>query len=357
MSNFLHPRHASLEAYTPGEQPRDQQYIKLNTNESPYPPLPEVCAALAAEGTRCHLYPDPECTALRQKMAARCGVRPEQIIYGNGSDEILSFAFQAFGGPDTPVAFPDISYGFYPVYANLYGIPAKVIPLREDFSLAADDYVGLNCPVVIANPNAPTGLALPLDEIARICAGNPDHVVLIDEAYVDFGAQSAVALLDRYPNLLVVGTFSKSRSLAGGRLGFGIASPDLIADLNRIKYSTNPYNINRLTLIAGEITLDHDEVCAARCAEVAATRDYTAAALRGLGFTLTDSVANFLFARPADGDAAGMYAALRARGILVRHFSGERVREYLRITVGTREQMDALLDAVRAILQEKGAAV
>ena len=356
MSNFLNARHAALEAYVPGEQPTDQKYIKLNTNESPYPPLPEVVTAAAEAAALCHLYSDPEGKALRAKLAARYGVEPAQTILGNGSDEILSFAFQAFGGPDTPVAFPDISYGFYPVYANLYGIPAKVIPLRDDFTVCADDYIGLGCGmIVIANPNAPTGLALGLDDVARICAGNPSSVVLIDEAYVDFGAKSAVSLLADHPNLLVVQTFSKSRSLAGGRLGYAIASAEIIADLNRIKYSINPYNINRMTLAAGEAILDHDDVCAARCAEIAATRAYTSEELRKLGFTLTDSLTNFLFARPADGDAAGMYAELRKRGILVRYFSGARVCEYLRITVGTREQMDALLDAVRAILEEKGA--
>ena len=356
MSNFLHARHASLEAYVPGEQPTDQKYIKLNTNESPYPPLPEVVEAARSAAALCHLYSDPEGKALRAKLAARYGLAPEQTILGNGSDEILSFAFQAFGGPDTPIAFPDISYGFYPVYADLYGIPKKIIPLRDDFTVCADDYIGLGCGmIVIANPNAPTGLALPLDDIARICAGNPDSVVLIDEAYVDFGAQSAVTLLGEHPNLLVVQTFSKSRSLAGGRLGYALASAEIIADLNRIKYSINPYNINRMTLAAGEATLDRDEVCAARCAEIAATRAYTAAELAKLGFTLTNSMTNFLFARPANGDAAGMYTELRRRGILVRYFSGARVREYLRITVGTKEQMDALLAAVRAILDEKGA--
>ncbi|MBE6575190.1 MAG: histidinol-phosphate transaminase [Ruminococcaceae bacterium] len=351
MSKFLHGRHATLKAYVPGEQPKDQQYIKLNTNESPYPPLPEVVAAAEAEAANCHLYSDPEGTVLRGKLAARYGVTPEQIILGNGSDEILSFAFQAYGGPDAPVAFPDISYGFYPVYADLYGIPKVILPLKEDFTVDIEAFMGVNAAmVVIANPNAPTGLALPLAVIAEICARNPESVVLIDEAYVDFGGKSAVALLAEHPNLLVVQTFSKSRSLAGGRLGYGIASPEIIADLNRIKYSINPYNINRMTLAAGAATLDRDEVCTARCAEIAETRAYTAEALRALGFTLTDSVANFLFARPADGNAEGMYTALRERGILVRYFSGARVREYLRITVGTREQMDALLCAIRDIL-------
>ncbi len=354
MSDFLHVRHVSLEAYVPGEQPQDRAYIKLNTNESPYPPPPAVVEAAAEAAAMNHLYSDPEGIGLRRLLAARYGVRPEQIILGNGSDEILSFAFQAYGGADAPVAFPDISYGFYPVYAKLYGIEAKVIPLREDFSLSADDYIGLGCTVVIANPNAPTGLALPTSEIARICAGNPENVVLIDEAYVDFGAESAVSLLDTCPNLLVVQTFSKSRSLAGGRLGYAIASAEIIADLNRIKYSTNPYNVNRMTLAAGEATLAQDDICRRNCAEIAATRTYTAEALAKLGFTMTDSVTNFLFARPADGDAAGMYAALRARGVLVRYFSGARTREYLRITIGTREQMDTFLSAVRAILDEKG---
>ncbi len=354
MSTFLHPRHASLEAYTPGEQPRDRRYIKLNTNESPYPPVPAVVEAARAAAADAHLYSDPEGKALREKLAARYGVTAAQTILGNGSDEILSFAFQAYGGAERPVAFPDISYGFYPVYADLYGIEAKVIPLRPDFTVNPTDYYGLGCGmIVIANPNAPTGLALPLDAIAGICRANPDSIVLIDEAYVDFGADSAIALLGNHPNLLVVQTFSKSRSLAGGRLGYGIASPDIIEDLNKIKYSTNPYNINRMTLAAGEATLDNDAVCRANCQTIAATRDATAARLRALGFTLTDSRTNFLFARPADGDAASLYAALRARGILVRYFSGARTREYLRITVGTPAQMDALCSAIEEIQNEK----
>ena len=259
MSRFFSTKYQNLKAYTPGEQPRDMQYVKLNTNESPYPPSPSVVGATAAQIAKLALYSDPECTELVTEAARVLGVDRSQILMTNGSDEILNFAFMAFCDADHPIAFPDITYGFYPVFAELNGIPYEKIPLKEDFSIDVDDYIGIGKNIVIANPNAPTGLALSLGEIERIVASNPDHIVIIDEAYVDFGAESAVALVDKFENLLVTQTFSKSRSMAGARLGFGIGVPSLIADLQRIKYSTNPYNVNRMTAAAGAAALREND--------------------------------------------------------------------------------------------------
>ena len=247
MSRFFSSRFASLAPYVPGEQPQDQQYVKLNTNESPYPPSPRTRAAVSdAELARLNLYPDPTGTRLREAIAARYGVKPANVLLANGSDEILSFAFMAFCDAETPVAFPDISYGFYPVYAALYGLAAEKIPLRADFSMDVDAFCASRGMRVLANPNAPTGMALPLSEIERILSSDPDRVVLVDEAYVDFGAQTALPLLAKYENLLVVRTYSKSRSMAGARLGFALGSEALIRDLETIRFSTNPYNLNRL---------------------------------------------------------------------------------------------------------------
>ena len=335
MSRFFSARHAALDAYVPGEQPRDRKYIKLNTNESPFPPHPAVAEAVVAEAGQLQLYSDPTVKALTEAMAAPLGVTPAQVLMVNGSDEALNFAFWAFCDETHPIAYPAISYGFYSVFAALHHIPAKEIPLREDFSIDYRDYCGLDCAIVIANPNAPTGLALPLCEIEEIVKSNPDHPVIIDEAYVDFGAESSIALLPKYPNLMVVGTFSKSRSLAGARLGFDIAAPEMIADLNTIKYSTNPYNVNRMTAAAGLATLAHNNEAMANCRTVAATRERVKTQLREMGFDVTDSKANFLFAAHPAVSGESLYQALRERGILVRHFSTPAIANYNRITVGT----------------------
>lgn len=348
----MNQKYAALEAYTPGEQPRDKKYIKLNTNESPFPPSDGVIKALnAREVADLRLYPDPECKVLREKLGSFFGYGAENIFVSNGSDDILNFAFMAFF--EKGVRFPDISYGFYKVYAELHGVPYETVPLREDFSIAAVDYTAKGQNVVIANPNAPTGLCLSRGEVATIVRSNPDHVVLIDEAYVDFGGESAVSLVKEYDNLLVVRTFSKSASLAGGRLGFAVGSPALIADLEKIKYSTNPYSLNRLTLLAGEKTVDDAEYYRANCRTIAENRDYTIRALRRLGFSVTDSKTNFVFAESPDVDGETLYKELRARGILVRYFGKGRIKNYNRITVGTREEMDALVRAVEEILEER----
>ena len=350
MSRYLSSRLSSLEEYVPGEQPQDKKYIKLNTNESPYPPSPAVIERLnAAETANLKLYSDPDCRGVRTRLANLYDVQPENVIVTNGSDETLNFAFMAY--TDHGAMFPDISYGFYKVFAQLYSIDAKVIPLKEDFSIdPADYYDAKGAMVVIANPNAPTGLTLPLTAIEQIVQHNPESDVLIDEAYVDFGGESAIPLTKKYDNLLVVQTFSKSRSLAGARLGYAIGHASLIADLNKIRCSTNPYNVNRLTLAAGEAAIDTQAYYDDNCQKIIATREKTAAALREMGFTVTDSRANFLFAKSDRISGEALYLALKERGILVRHFTSSRIAEFNRITVGAPEEMQALLTAVREIL-------
>lgn len=352
MSRFFTNRYADLTPYTPGEQPTDMQYIKLNTNESPFPPSKGVAAAALKEVEKLPLYSDPECTALRQQLAAVYKVKPEQLLMTNGSDEILNFAFMAFADETRPLLFPDITYGFYPVFAKLNHIPFTTVPLREDFSINSADYINTGKTVVIANPNAPTGLALPLSEIEKIVQSNPDSVVIIDEAYVDFGAQSAVLLVNRYDNLLVTQTFSKSRSMAGARLGFGIGSAALIQDLNTVKYSTNPYNVNRLTAACGIAALLENDYYMQNCQTIIQNREWTAQQLRALGFTVLESKTNFLFAKSNEIGGKALYEKLKQRGILVRHFDAERIQEYNRITVGTLPQMQTLIANIQEILKE-----
>ena len=356
MSRFFSHRLDRLVPYTPGEQPIDRTYIKLNTNESPYPPTPRVLEAAAAEAGRLQLYSDPTCRDLTGKMSEVFGVPTDHIVMTNGSDEVLNFAFMAFADEEHPLVFPAITYGFYPVFAELNRIPYEEIPLKADFSIDPADYENLGGKtVVIANPNAPTGLCLSLDEIERIVKSNPDGVVIIDEAYVDFGAESAIALVGKYDNLLVTGTFSKSRSLAGARLGFGIGQASLISDLHTVRYSTNPYNINRMTAAVGCAVLDENDYYMQNCREIMETRAYTTDALRDLGFAVLDSKTNFVFAKSDRIGGGELYRALKERGILVRHFDKDIITDYNRITIGTRAQMDALITAIREILNEKGA--
>ena len=352
MSRYLSAKYQALEAYTPGEQPRDMRYVKLNTNESPYPPAPGVTEAAAKEASRAQLYSDPVCTDLRDALAERYGVRRANVFVSNGSDDILNFAFMAFAGGDVPAYFPDISYGFYKVYAALHGIVARPIPLKADFSIDPADYTGLDGFIAIANPNAPTGMALTRDEVEGIVAANPEHVVLIDEAYVDFGAQSCLPLVEKYDNLLVVQTFSKSRGLAGARLGYAIASEGVIADLERIKYSTNPYSVNRMTLAAGVASLKRDDYNADNCRRIVKTRAMTVQALEALGFEVLPSMANFVFARKPGVDGGKLYLELKRRGVLVRHFDAPRIADFLRITIGAEEEMAVLMTKLKEILSE-----
>ena len=353
MSRFFTKRLEKLTPYTPGEQPRDMQYIKLNTNESPYPPSPAVTRAAKAEAGRLQLYSDPTCRELTDKLASLYGVAPEQVILTNGSDEVLNFAFMAFADEDHPLVFPEITYGFYPVFAELNRIPYTEIPLKADFSVDYRDYMNLGGKtIVIANPNAPTGLCLSLAKIEEIVRSNPNGVVVIDEAYVDFGAESAVALVDKYDNLLVTQTFSKSRSLAGARLGFGIGNKALIADLHTVRYSTNPYNVNRMTAAAGHAALCDNDYYMQNCRTIMENRDYTTKALRELGFEVLDSLTNFVFAKSDKIGGEALYLELKRRGILVRHFGKASITDYNRVTIGTREQMEAFIATVSDILKE-----
>jgi len=354
MRSFLNAKYADLEPYTPGEQPQDMQYIKLNTNESPFPPSPNVTEAVAGETGKLNLYCDPECKALRQALSPIFGVNPENILPVNGSDEALYLAFAAFAGGDTAVAFPNISYGFYSVYASVNHLKAHVIPLREDFTLDYRDYCGLNEMVVIANPNAPTGMEIPLWQIEEILKSNPDNVVLIDEAYVDFGGESCVPLIQKYDNLLVCQTFSKSRSMAGARLGVAIASEAIIRNMNTLKYAINPYNINRMTQTAGIAAAQANTYYRDNCRIICENREYTAGKLTELGFAVLPSKANFLFARHSQLSGTEYYTKLKARGVLVRHFTKPEIADFCRITIGTREQMDTLLAETMEILKERG---
>ena len=356
MSRFLSPKYADLTPYTPGEQPPAGRYIKLNTNESPFAPPADVLAR-AAELTRPgNLYCDVTCAELREALAAVTGAAPGQLLVTNGSDEILSYAFMAFCDDRAPALFPDVTYGFYSVFAAIHRVPWEEIPLREDFSICVDDYIGRPGTVFLANPNAPTGLLLPRGEIERLLRADPDRVVVVDEAYIDFGGggESCLPLIGQYPNLLVTRTFSKSRSMAGVRLGFGAACEDLIADLNAMKFSLNPYNVSSPDQALGRAMLEREDLTAANCAEIVRNRTLAAGALREMGFFVTESWANFLFVRTDAMSGEGIFDALKERGILVRHFSGPRISDYNRITIGTRQQTEALIAALRDILSQEG---
>ena len=352
MSRFFSEKYKALVPYTPGEQPKDVQYIKLNTNESPFPPSKGVLDAALCEAGKLQLYSDPESSALHTAIAQLCDVDKACVLATNGSDEILNFAFMAFCDSTHPIVFPDITYGFYPVFAEINHIPYEKIPLKADFSIDVNDYIGINKNIVIANPNAPTGMYMELSDIEKIVKSNPDNVVIIDEAYIDFGGESAIPLTKKYDNLIVTRTFSKSYSMAGGRLGFGVANPELIGDMNTIKYSTNPYNVNRMTQAAGCAAIADNGYYMDNCKKIIENREYTVTALCGLGFEVLPSCANFVFAKSDKIDGAALYSELRARGILVRHFTAERIKDFNRITIGTREQMERLIDTVEKILEE-----
>ena len=353
MSRCVSEEAGRLAPYTPGEQPTDAQYIKLNTNESPFPPSPKVVKALSrAQVMKLNLYSDPTCGALHEAVAKFYGLQKENVLAGNGSDELLGFALRAFCGRGKPLAHADITYGFYKVWAALYGLETKVIPLREDFSLQVDDYLDFPGTIVIANPNAPTGMALPRTEIQRLLEADRDRVVIVDEAYVDFGAESCVPMIYRYDNLLVTQTMSKSRSLAGGRVGYALGSPALIEALNRVKYSFHPYNVNRLSMLAGAAAVEDDAYFQKCTAAVAGNREWTRKELEALGFTVLPSSANFLFAKSDSVPGGELYRRLKENGILVRWFDADRIRDYVRITIGSLEQMVALVDQLDQMMQE-----
>ena len=389
MSRFLSKASESLLPYTPGEQPQGRKFIKLNTNECPYPPSPKVaeailagyeeiaagqvagCDAGAAESGKMaekaakvmppelanlRLYSDPEERVLIEAIADHYGVGTNQVIAGNGSDEILGFAFRAFCDQNAPLQFADLTYGFYPALCGLYGIPFRVVPLEEDFTLNIEPYKNCGNNVIIANPNAPTGMNLPLSAIEEVAASNPDRVVMVDEAYVDFGGESCVSLLPKYENLVIIQTFSKSRSLAGARVGFAIANPELIADMNRIKYSFNPYNVNRLSILAGAAAMrdwDYTKECTGR---ICKTREKTTKALRALGFTVLDSKTNFIFAKSGDMPGKVYFDGLREAGILVRRWDSERIKDYVRISIGSEEEMETFVEETKKLVEAARAA-
>lgn len=350
MSRFLNSNYKTLVPYTPGEQPKDTKYVKLNTNESPFKPSPLAQKLAVKASKNLQLYSDPECRDLVREAAEYFGVEPDEIIFSNGSDEVLNFAFMAFC--EKGASFPDITYGFYSVFAELNGVKYTEIPLKEDFSINIQDYKNLNTTIFIANPNAPTGLALGIDEIEEIVKSNPDNLVVIDEAYIDFGAKSAIPLIKKYDNLLITQTFSKSRSLAGGRLGFGIGCKELIRDLNTIRFSTNPYNVNRMTAAAGIGSLRDDKYTKRNCRKIEKNRAFTKLELEKLGFAVTDSYANFLFAKHNVADGKAIYLKLKEKGVLVRHFDKPRLSEYNRITIGSKKQMTVFINKLKEVLKE-----
>ena len=353
MSRFFSEKYSALEPYVPGEQPRNRQYVKLNTNESPYPPSPAVARRAGEEAARAQLYSDPDCTDLRKALAGLLGVGTENVIAGNGSDEVLNFIFAAYGDASHPFIFPNITYGFYPIFCAQNRVPCEEKPLRNDFTIDLGDYIGAGKHIVLANPNAPTGIALGRAEIEEIVRSNPDSVVVIDEAYVDFGAESCVPLTKTYDNLLVVQTFSKSRSLAGARVGFAVGAAELIADLNTLRCSVNPYNLSRMALAAGEAAIADNDYYMANCRRIAETREKTAARLRALGFRVLPGCANFLFAASARISGLELYQKLRERGVLVRHFEKPGIADFNRITVGSDGQMERFLAETEAILKEE----
>lgn len=351
MSRYFSDKYATLKAYVPGEQPRDQKYIKLNTNENPYPPHPAVAKAAEEAAKTLRLYPDTESTSLRNALAGRLGVTADELIITNGSDEVLNFAFMAFCDRHAPAVFADITYGFYPVFAQVDQVPYREIPLQDDLTIRIEDYFQAAGTIFIANPNAPTAIALKRAEIEQILQQNPYNVVIVDEAYVDFGAESCVPLIREYDNLLVTQTFSKSRSMAGARLGIGIANQELIRDLKTIQFSTNPYNIDSVTMAAGTACMENDEYNTDNCRRIIETREWTRKQLEDLGFEVTPSKTNFLFARHPAISGEDLYLKLKEQGILIRHFSVERIKDYNRITIGTREDMETVTEKISKILK------
>ncbi len=352
MSRFWHPRVAGLTPYVPGEQPKlGRALTKLNTNENPYPPSSKVLAAIReAADDALRLYPDPTSSDLRQAIAEYYQMVGEQVFVGNGSDEVLAFVFQSLFRSDAPLLFPDISYSFYPVYAALYAVPTEIIPLNSAFEIDLADYHRSNGGIIFPNPNAPTGMLLGLDAIEALLNQNHDSVVVVDEAYIDFGGESAIHLVNRYPNLLVTQSFSKSRSLAGLRLGFAVGHPDLIEALNRVKDSFNSYPIDRLASAGGIAAMQDVAYFEQIRQQVVASREEVVVSLQALGFEVLPSAANFVFARHPQYDAARLLRALRDEAVIVRHFNKPRIDQFLRITIGTPEENAALLLALRKAL-------
>ncbi len=351
MSKYWSTITRNIKPYTPGEQPRDKKYIKLNTNENPYFPSPRCLAAIKeAANEDLRLYPDPTCDELKAVIAKRQGMTPEQIFTGNGSDEILAFAFLAYFDPDRTILFPDISYSFYPVYASLFRLPFVEVPLRDDFSLPVDLFCRPNSGIVIANPNAPTGKYLPLQDLKTILSYNKNSVVIVDEAYIAFGGESAIRLIADFPNLLVIQTLSKSHSLAGLRVGYALGHRDLIEALERVKNSVNSYTLDRLALKGAIEALRDEEYFLATSTKIMKTRERTANYLKKIGFHCLESKANFLFITHPRYGAADLFAQLREKGILVRYFNKPRISNYLRVSIGSDRETDLFIIALKEII-------
>jgi histidinol-phosphate aminotransferase len=351
MSKFWSPFVKDLVPYVPGEQPKLAKLVKLNTNENPYGPSPKAVAAMQAElGDSLRLYPDPNSDRLKQAVADYYGVDTAQVFVGNGSDEVLAHAFHGLFQNGKPLLFPDVTYSFYPVYCGLYGIPYEALALDEQFQIRTEDYARPNGGIIFPNPNAPTGCLLPLAAVERLLQGSPDSVVVVDEAYIDFGGETAIKLVDRYPNLLVTQTLSKSRSLAGLRVGIAVGHPDLIEALERIKNSFNSYPLDRMAIVGAAAAFEDEAYFRETCQRVIDSREQVVAALAGLGFEVLPSAANFIFARHPQKDAGELAAALREHGVIVRHFKQPRIAQFLRITIGNPEQNQALLDALGQVL-------
>ncbi len=347
MSKFWSPFVNDLVPYVPGEQPKLTKLVKLNTNENPYGPSPKAIDAMrAAISDELRLYPDPNSDLLKQAVARYYGVDPSRVFLGNGSDEVLAHAYNAFFRQDKPLLFPDISYSFYPVYCGLYGVDYQAVPLDEQFQIRVEDYARPNGGIIFPNPNAPTGCLLALDAVEQILKNSPDSVVIVDEAYIDFGGETAISLVDRYPNLLVTQTLSKSRSLAGLRVGLAVGHPDLIEALERVKNSFNSYPLDRMAIVGAAAAFDDREYFESTCQRVIASREALVEQLEGKGFEVLPSAANFIFARHPQHDAAGLAAKVREQGVIVRHFKQARIAQFLRITIGTPEQNQALVDAL-----------
>ncbi len=351
MSRYWSDIVSKLEPYVPGEQPKDKKYIKLNTNENPYPPSPKVLEAIKnACNSDIRLYPDPECDILRKTIAEYFNLGKEQVFVGNGSDELLAFSFIAFFNPEKPIFFPDITYSFYPVYSQIFNIDYKLVELDEEFSVPVDKFLEKNGGIILPNPNAPTGKFLPIESIKIILSGNPDSVVIIDEAYIDFGGESASRLINEFPNLLVIQTLSKSRSLAGLRLGFALGNKKLTEGLDRVKNSFNSYTIDRLALAGAEAAFKDEAYFQETRKKIIATRDKVSLYLKSIGFKVIDSKANFIFISPPSVKASTLFQKLRENGVLVRYFNKARIEDYLRVSIGSEEDMDVFIDVVKRLM-------
>lgn len=350
MKEFWSRRIVDAVPYVPGEQPKGQTFVKLNTNECPYPPSPKALEAITrAANETLRLYPDPECLELRQAIARREGLSPNQVFCSNGSDEALAFAFQAFFDPDKEIVFPQITYSFYPVYTNYFGLTCRQVPMNPDFSAPVEELMGNNGGVVLCNPNAPTGLAVSRDVVEKLLKANPNVVVIVDEAYVDFGGESSVGLIDRYPNLLVIQTASKSRALAGLRVGWAMGNENLIQGLCCVRDSINSYTVDRLAQAGAAAAVEDESYFVDTCRKVMATRERTAQRLREMGYTVLPSKANFLFVSHPDKPGKALLDGLRERGVLVRWWSNPNISNWLRISIGTDKEMDTLLGALQEL--------